>query len=405
MRLPLFRTTFVGALALAGVLLAYGVHRRGLIEVATATTQLVALPAVGGDAAIRDRDIAFYTARMAGDPGGASDRSSLAALLFARGRSTGSAADLAHAEALAHESVALRAEHNGSGFELLASILMAQHAFRDARVVMQRADSLAPGTPSHLALLAEIELELGEYASAATHFTAVRYDGDQFTVGARMARWYELTGRAELARRVLRRAIDRVDRRDDLPRDQVAWFHYRLGDLELRLGNHDAADSAFARSLAVNADDVRALGGLAHSAAARGQWRHAIGYGERALAVQLDPATVAVMSVAYAALGDSVQATSYANTVRALEQPGPVHRAVALFLLDHGTSKDRAQILRRARASLRNRYDIYGHDLLAWALYRNGDRAEAQVHMAMAGSQRTEDVMLGAHARAIMMSE
>ena len=395
------------------------------------------------DPEIRDQDISFYTRRTLEDTAGAADRETLAALLFARSRSTGSMHDLARAESLARKSVALRTERNGQAFELLASVLMARHAFREARAVVARADSLArksvalrterngqafellasvlmarhafrearavvaranslsPDTPSHLALLGEIELELGEYDAAATHFKAIRFDGEQFTIGARLARWYELTGHADIARSLLTRAIDRVSKRDDLPREQAAWFNYRLGELELREGHFTAADSAFRAGLIINPEDMRVLSGLTRLEVARGQWQRAIDYGARATAVQLDPATVGAMSTAYAAIGDSVQSASFAKamSVSALTQPGAIHRAWGLFLLDHGTAADRRKVLRLARAEIKDRRDVYGYDLLAWALFRAGKTDEARVEMSRALAQNTQDVMLREHAR------
>ena len=353
------------------------------------------------DPEIRDQDISFYTRRTLEDTAGAADRETLAALLFARSRSTGSMNDLARAESLARKSVALRTERNGQAFELLASVLMARHAFREARAVVARADSLSPDTPSHLALLGEIELELGEYDAAATHFKAIHFDGEQFTIGARLARWYELTGHADVARSLLIRAVNRVSKRDDLPREQAAWFNYRLGELELRGGHFTAADSAFRAGLVINPEDMRVLSGLTRLEVARGQWQRAIDYGARATAVQLDPATVGAMSLAYAALGDSVQSASFAKamSVSALTQPGGIHRAWGLFLLDYGTAADRRKVLRLAGAEIQDRRDVYGYDLLAWALFRAGRTDEARVEMSRALAQNTQDVMLREHAR------
>jgi tetratricopeptide (TPR) repeat protein len=352
---------------------------------------------------VRDRDIDFYSRRIVEDPESAIDRFVLAKLLFARSRATGSASDIDHAERLVKESISERTQRNYSAFELLASLLMARHEFSAARAVALRADSLDPGNPSHLALLGEIELELGDYPSAAQHFAAIQYDGRNFTTGARLARWYELTGRIDVAREFLQRAIVKVDRRDDLPREQAAWFYYRLGDLELRVGNVAAAESAFVSGLARNPDDVRVLGGLARAALARGAWREAADYGERATVNQLDPATLGVVSLAYSHLGDSPQAASYARamSVSALKQPGAIHRAWGLFLLDHGTPADRADVLKRARKELHDRKDVYGHDLMAWALYRDGQVKKAREEMRLALSQHTQDVMLLEHARAI----
>jgi tetratricopeptide (TPR) repeat protein len=365
---------------------------------------LIDIPAAKYDESeVRDRDIEFYSRRVEQDPASAGDRFTLAGLLFARSRNTGSTIDLDRAEGLVRASIAERTQRNYQAFELLASLLMAKHEFRKARAVALRADSLDPGTPSHLALLGEIELELGDYDAAAKHFAAVNYDGRNFTTGARMARWYEVTGRLGKARTFLQHAITSVDRRDDLPREQVAWFHYRLGDLELRAGNVTAANAAFAAGLARHPDDVRVLGGLSRAALMSGEWQKAIGYGERATAIQLDPATLGIVSRAYAALGDTAQAASYASamSVSALKQPGVIHRAWGLFLLDHGTAIDRADVLKRAQRELEIRKDVYGHDLMAWALYRNGQLEGARKEMKLAMSQHTEDVMLTEHAKAI----
>ncbi|MDB4883414.1 MAG: hypothetical protein JWL95_2180 [Gemmatimonadetes bacterium] len=349
---------------------------------------------------IRTRNIAFYERRIGEDPNGAADRSLLAALYMQRARATGDYTDYARAERLARRSLALRVAHNSQTFSLLASALLARHAFAEALDVARRADSLYPEVPANLALLGEIELETGDYAAANAHFSAIHFDGEQFTIAARIARWRELTGRADAARRLLQGAALRADRRDDLPREQVAWFHYRLGELELRTGRLDAADSAFRRGLAIFPSDYRILGGLARLAAARRRWRESIDYGDKAIAVQLDPATLGTISDAYAALGDSAQAEQYARTmtISALRQPGPIHRAWGLFLLDRGDRRDVARVLVKTRVELRTRHDVYGEDLLAWALYKQGRYAEAREASMRALAQGTEDAQLYYHA-------
>ncbi|MEP6509304.1 MAG: tetratricopeptide repeat protein [Gemmatimonadales bacterium] len=379
-------------------------HQRSAASATISSRPLTAIStAPYNEVEIRDKDIDFYSRRVTEDPSGATDRFTLAGLLFTRSRTTGSTVDLDRAEALVRESINERTKRNYQAFELLASLLMAKHKFADARAVAVRADSLDPGTPSHLALLGEIELELGDYDAAASHFGAIQYDGRNFTVSARLARWNELTGHLDIARGLLQRAIVAVDKRDDLPAEQVAWFHYRLGELEMRAGNLRAADSSFHIGLARHPDDIRVLGGLSRAALAQGAWQQAVDFGERATAIQLDPATLGTVSRAYAELGDTAQAASYARamSVSALKQPGVIHRAWGLFILDHGNASDRADVLRRARLELRDRKDVYGHDLVAWALFRDGQLAAARKEMNLALAQHTEDVMLAEHARAI----
>ena len=175
--------------------------------------------------AVRDSDIVFYERRVAEDAESATDRSILATLYLQRARASGGVTDYARAEDVARRSLALRTEHNGQTFALLASALLARHAFDEARTVARQADSLDPGNSAHIALLGEVELELGHYDVADSLFHSVQYDVNQFAVAARVARWRELTGHAVEARAILRRCIQRMTSRDDLPREQRAWFH------------------------------------------------------------------------------------------------------------------------------------------------------------------------------------
>src|SRR5215212_919426 len=395
---PFAGTMVVGAGWLA-------IHRAGLPASATAAETGAARADTGAVATLsedeaRTRDIAFYERRVAQDSESALDQSNLATLYVQRARATGDVSDYARAESLARHSIALRTARNGQTFALLASTLMARHAFREARDVARDAVSHWPGVPAHLALVGEIELEMGDYAAADSHFSAIRFDGEQFGVAARLARWRELTGRVDAARRLLRTAASRVDRRDDLPREQVAWFHYRLGELELRAGRLDAADSALRRGLAIFPEDYRILGALARLAVARGEWQRSIECGDRAIAIQLDPATLGTVSDAYAAIGDTARAHEYARamTVNALRQPGPIHRAWGLFVLDHGTTPEIRRVLAKTRVEQRERHDVYGDDLMAWSLYRLGRFPEARVASVHALRLGTEDAQLEYHA-------
>ena len=355
------------------------------------------------EANVRDREIAFYERRASEDTASAGDRSQLATLYMARARSTGGFGDYQRAEQLARRSLALRTEHNGSTFSLLAGALLARHDFVQALAVAHTADSLEPGVAAHVALLGEIELEMGDYESANAHFSSLHFDADQFTVAARVARWRELTGKTDDARRLLRSAVVKVSRRDDLPREQVAWFHYRLAELELRTGHLDSAEASYRRGLSIFPEDYRILGGLARLAAARRQWDAAIEFGSQAIAIQLDPSTLGTISEAYAAKGDTAQASQFARAMAtsALKQPGPIHRAWGLFLLDHGTERDVARVLAKTREEMKTRHDVYGYDLLAWALYKQGRFASAHDAMQHALSQHTEDAQLSYHATTI----
>ena len=206
------------------------------------------------------------------------------------------------------------------------------------------------------------------------------------------------------ARRLLRQAAAEADRRHGVPREQVAWFHLRLGDLALRTGHLDEAERELHAGLRIAPSDYRLLGTLARLYSVRHEWRRATDAGEQAIAQALDPATLGVLTDAYTALGDTTKAAEYyrAMALAVLRQPGPYHRAWSLFLLDH--DREVPRVLAKVEDELRSRRDIYGYDLLAWALHKSGRDWEARAPMQRALALGTRDAMLYFHAGMIARS-
>jgi tetratricopeptide (TPR) repeat protein len=189
-----------------------------------------------------------------------------------------------------------------------------------------------------------------------------------------------------------------------MPAEQLAWFQLRLGDLAMRQGHLAEARREFERGLSLLPGDYRLLGAMARLELASGRPQAAIEYGERALGGTLDPATLGVLHDAYAAQGDRTGAEQYARAmeVAVLNQPGPLHRAWSMFLLDHG--RDVASVLARAEEEIRTRHDVYGWDLLAWALHRAGRDPEAREAASRALALGTRDAGLHYHAGMIAWS-
>ena len=349
----------------------------------------------------RDADITFFERRVAADPIGAADRARLAALYLQRGRETGDFGDYRRAERLARRSLALRVAHNANTYGTLTAALLAQHRFVEARAAARALTAQEPGVPRHQAGLAEIDLELGRYGEARALFDSMWPARHDLAVATRLARWAELTGRTDLARRLLEQALTDARGRADLPAEQLAWFHLRVGDLALRHGRLEDAGWALRAGLAVRPGDYRLLAALARLEAARGRWRRAIAYGEDAIAAVPDPATFGLISDAYQALGDSGAAAQYAHAmeVAVAGQPGQWHRAWSLFLLDH--DRRVPEVLAKAREELATRHDIYGYDLVAWALHKEHRDREARAAMVRALALGTDDPQLRAHAAAI----
>jgi len=347
---------------------------------------------------IRDLDIEFYQARVKRDPRSARDFTQLAGLYLQRARETADNEDLVRAERSARHSLELRRGRNDAAFGVLASSLMAQHRFAEALDVGRELLALDSTSVAARGLVAETELELGRYDEAGRLFGQLAtYQGD-IGVAPRLARWDELHGRPEEARRLLRLARDEAGRRHAMPKEQIAWFHLRLGDLALRTGHLDEAERELDSGLRIAPDDYRLLGTLARLYAVRHDWRRAAEDGELSVARALDPATLGLLHYTYVALGDSATAEEYyhAMALAVLRQPGPYHRSWSLFLLDH--DREVPRVLAKVEEELATRRDIYGYDLLAWALHKSGRDAEARAPMQRALALGTRDAMLHYHA-------
>jgi tetratricopeptide (TPR) repeat protein len=353
-------------------------------------------PAANGST--RDLDIQFYEARVRRDPRSARDFAELAALYLQRSRETADDRDLSRAAEHAGRSVELRTGRNAMAFGVLASSLLAQHRFGEAAAAARRLIVEDSTSIAGRALLAETQVELGRYDEAGRTLGSLATYSADLSVAPRLARWHELHGRPEQARRLLRMARDEAARRHGMPREQLAWFHLRLGDLALRHGRLGEAERELRGGLVVAPRDHRLLGTLARLEAVRHRWKKAIAYGAQAIGQALDPATLGVVGEAYAASGDLGKAEEYYRTLElvVLQQPGAFHRAWSLFLLDHNWGVSR--VLRKAQEELDTRRDVYGYDLVAWALHKSGRNWEAREVMARALGLGTRDAMLFYHA-------
>lgn len=387
----------IGKAALAALLL--GVAGAAIAaERSAATAHAPAAPRMD-EAAVLELDLAFYRARIARDSFAARDHAELARLYLQRARGSGAAqADLVRAETHARRSLALRTGRNQEAFQVLAASLMGQHRFAEARGVAEELVAMDPAALPARATLGEIQLELGDYGHARRTFGMLFLTRADLAVAPRYARWEEIRGRPLEARRLLRAARDAAAGRHGMPGAQLGWFEWRLGDLALRQGRLDEAERELRAGLSLLPEDPRALDGLARVAASRGRWSEAIALGERAILRGLEPSTLGLLVLSYEAVGDTARGAEYerAMSVALAGQSTQLHRQWSLFLLDRG--REVPAVLASARKDIVTRHDVYGWDLLAWALHRSGRDAEARGPMVRALAMGTRDAMLFFHA-------
>lgn len=365
----------------------------------SAVPELAAAPLapVMSQAEATTQEIAYFTSRANADPNGAADRASLAALYLQRSRETGDFADYRRAEELARESIGIRSNRNSHAHRILAAALLTQHRFADALAAAEELVALFPDEPAHRALLGEIQLELGDYQAAGATFDGLRREHEHMAVAPRLARWAEVRGDREGELAALRSVARKALYRGDMPREQVAWFQLRLADHLIRFGAFDEARSVIATGLAEEPNDHRLVSLLARIAALHGEWDSVIAYGDR-LGDAADLRTLALIGDAHAARGDSAAAERlYAQLEASVaENPEPYNRQWTQFRVDHGRHLPETLALLRRESQARR--DVLGYDLLAWALYKSGEYAEARVAMQQALRMNTQDATFHYHA-------
>lgn len=351
---------------------------------------------------VRGQDILFFQRRIERDPTGGLDLIRLGALQLQRFHDAGEEADLVATEAAARRSLANRPMRNEAAWQLLASALLGQHRFVEAGRAAEQLVALDPENALFRAILGEVLLELGEYRRADSLFRPLLPRRHQAALAPRYARWLELRGKVGEARRLLEAARREVIARGDaIPIQQLAWYELRLGELALRHGALGESRRYLDRGLAQVPDDWRLLAARARLALALSDPKRAVTLGDSSLTRHLDPATLAAVGDGWLALGDTATAESYYRGMEAATQApqGGFHRAWYLALLDRG--RRIPEVLAAVRKDLVTRKDVYGYDLMAWALFKSGRVTEARAMMARALAWGTEDPQLQVHAAAI----
>jgi tetratricopeptide (TPR) repeat protein len=185
------------------------------------------------------------------------------------------------------------------------------------------------------------------------------------------------------------------------PKENIAWAQFKLGATLFQAGDLAGAGQAQQEALATYPGYHRALAGLAQVRAAEGQYPEAIELYRKATGVVPMPDYAAGLGDVYAKIGRAEEArkqydlVEYIGLLNAFNKV-LYNRELALFYLDH--DKKLGEALDLARRELAVRRDIYTHDVLAWALYKNGQPREALAAMAEALRLGTKDARLFFHA-------
>jgi tetratricopeptide (TPR) repeat protein len=272
------------------------------------------------------------------------DHAAWASLGFAylgQARATADPSFYARAERALARSLEVRPEDNADALAGQAALAGSRHDFARSRDLALLAVEVDPYDSTARGVLADAQLELGEYdAAAATlqEMVDLRPGVPSFT---RMSYAFELRGETEQAQRLLQRALDMAS----TPADS-AFCLYHLGRLSAGVGEHEVALQRYDEGLALVPDDVELLSGRATSLAALGRDTDAAETWAEVVQRRPQPGYLVEYAELLQSIGRGEEAAdqlAVAETVRTLfDEAGVVPDIeVALHEADHGDPSGR----------------------------------------------------------------
>ena len=316
-----------------------------------------------------------------------------------KARATGDMSYLGLAEESLRKSLAISPASAGATRHL-AYVFSTRHEFQAAASQALRAIDLDPRDGDAFGVLGDAYLELGAYDRAAAAFDEmIRLKGDLASY-ARLSGLESLRGNPRGAIDNLRRAIA-SGRSTSQPRESIAWAEWQLGAEHFAIGEVGAAEAQHEAALRTYSGYYRALGGLAQVRAAQGRHDDAVVLYGKALAVTPFPEYATALGDLYTKMGRPAEARKQYDLVEYIGRLNTLNkvlynRELAYFYADHDVKLDAAVEL--ARSELAGRQDIYGYDVLAWALHKSGRSQEALGPMDEALRLGTRDAKLFFHA-------
>jgi tetratricopeptide (TPR) repeat protein len=279
----------------------------------------------------------------------------------------------------------------------MGALALARHQFQSALEWGERARQLDPDRTYAYGVIADAQIELGQYAEAIeTLQTMVDLRPDMSSY-SRISYIRELHGDTEGALAMMQAAVD-----SGVPNaESTAWTRTQLGNLYFNIGDIEQAELEYARTLSDRPGYVYALAGLGRVRAAQGKTDEAIELLTEATNVMPIPEFVITLGDIYQANGQPDMSNQQYNLVTAIEQ---LHKTngvdmdmeIALFNADQ--DKDLDVTVERARQAYAKRPSIHAADVLAWALYKTGDYEEAKIYSEEALQLGSRDALKLFHA-------
>ena len=398
------RKTIVILLATAVFILSSYLFNRYKLSTANAqpaqiTIPVESSPVAGAAMKSSAEQITFWQQKVQRDDRDYISLTYLGQAYLQQGRESGDAAAYGRAQAALEQALMINPTYELT-LAYLSSTLISQHDFQGALEIAQRVYSFDTGALQALATIGDASLELGLYDEAAAAYETLLAQAPGAAVYSRAARLAWINGDREAATDWMHQAVEDAQE-NGLVGERLAWYQFQLGELHFNSGNVDAAATHYAAAKQTLPDYYLVLLGEGKVAAAQGEFEQAIALYEQLVTRLPEPAFVAALGDLYMLAGNETAAQQQYDTVTFIADLSTTDdvlygRQLALFYANQERQLDSA--LAAAQAELANRADVYGYDVLAWTLYKNGRLDEAAIASEQALSMGTQEPLFYYHA-------
>ncbi|XMO85558.1 tetratricopeptide repeat protein [Algibacter sp. AS12] len=268
--------------------------------------------------------------------------------------------------------------YNNAGYlRALSRNYVSQHRFKEALLLLIKAEDNGEGLKGTQKMLFDVHLELGNYDAAKRYLDAIKKNND-FDYLIRLSKWSDHRGNIDAAIKYMEQAKTIAESTNLASTKQ--WVYTNLADYYGHAGRIEASYNHYLKALELDPNDAYAKKGIA--------W---IVYSyeknpDEALRI-LNEVTKTYNAPDYHLLkaeiaeynGNNVlkeeQLKLYANAVENSLYGDMYNKYNALLYAE--SEKDTAKALEIAYVEIKNRPTPQSYDLLAWTLYNHGEVKEA----------------------------
>jgi tetratricopeptide (TPR) repeat protein len=306
----------------------------------------------------------------------------LALALTQRARETADPVYYQQADEAVRTSLAM-APDNFEALKVRTWSLLGQHRFVEAVELATTLNTKVPDDLMVYGMLTDASIELGNYddAEKSAQWMLDLRPGN-IPALTRAAYLRELFGDIEGAIELMQAAFGRMPYPETEDR---AWVLTQIGHLELIRQHPAEAERELEQALDLFPNYHYALGALADVRTAQKRHREAADLQRRRYAAAPHPENLYELAEAQARAGMTAEAAqSYAQfetgARREIRSQDNANRELVSYLV--GAGKKPAEGLALAQQEVARRQDVYTREAYAWALFKNGRRAEARKEIA-----------------------